>query len=187
MYLGTFNAFEFTAAADTPIDSLVANQTIVGITKSFTADGETGLAYIGSPAVVFEFPLDATGTAKTVGTTAYLNGDDEVVWAGGSGITEIGKVWKAVAATDTVAQIALYPVCADKAERVAAAVTPTADTITNNSGGTAATTIAAIGATYVQADVADAIATLAAQIAKLKADNAALIAALQAAGLMANS
>ena len=107
MYLGTYNAFEFTASADTAIDSLISNGAIVGITKSFTANGESGLAYIGSPAVVFELPIDTPGTAKTVGTTAYLNTDNEVVWASGTNITEIGKVWKAITTTDTVAQIAL--------------------------------------------------------------------------------
>lgn len=46
--------------------------------------------------------------------------------------------------------------------------------LTDNSGGTAADTIAAIGATYDQAEVANAIASLAAKVNDL---NAALQAA----------
>lgn len=52
---------------------------------------------------------------------------------------------------------------------------PTAITdLTDNSGGTASGTIAAIGATYDQAEVRNAIASLAAKVAEL---NAALQAA----------
>jgi hypothetical protein len=46
----------------------------------------------------------------------------------------------------------------------------TAQTLTDNSGGTASTTIAAIGATYDQDEVRNAVASLADQINKLKAD-----------------
>jgi hypothetical protein len=46
----------------------------------------------------------------------------------------------------------------------------TAQTLTDNSGGTASTTIAAIGATYDQGEVRNAVASLADQINKLKAD-----------------
>lgn len=48
--------------------------------------------------------------------------------------------------------------------------------LTDNSGGTASATIAAIGATYNQGEVRNAIASLAAQVA-------ALNAALQASGV----
>ena len=48
--------------------------------------------------------------------------------------------------------------------------------LTDNSGGTAADTIAAIGGTYSQAEVANAIASLAAKVNELNA-------ALQAAGV----
>lgn len=57
----------------------------------------------------------------------------------------------------------------------------TAQTLTDNSGGSASDTIGAIGATYSQTEVADAIASLADEINKLRADNAAQKAALDAA------
>ena len=54
-------------------------------------------------------------------------------------------------------------------------------TLTDNSGGTPDTTIAVIGATYSQAEVGDAVASLAAQVNALRADNAAQKTALDAA------
>jgi uncharacterized small protein (DUF1192 family) len=57
----------------------------------------------------------------------------------------------------------------------------TAEALTDNSGGTASNTIAAIGATYSQSEVANAIASLADEINKLRADNAAQKTALDAA------
>lgn len=56
----------------------------------------------------------------------------------------------------------------------------TQDALTDNSGGTAGTTIASIGATYAQSEVANAIATLAAQLAKVKTDVAAVRTASEA-------
>lgn len=62
------------------------------------------------------------------------------------------------------------------ADRTVAALTysaPTAqsqDTLTDSSGGTPSTTIAAIGATYDQAEVRNAVASLNAQLVKIKAD-----------------
>lgn len=57
----------------------------------------------------------------------------------------------------------------------------TAQTLTDNSGGSASDTIAAIGATYSQSEVANAIASLADEINKLRADNVAQKTALDAA------
>lgn len=57
----------------------------------------------------------------------------------------------------------------------------TAQTLTDNSGGVASDTIAAIGAVYSQSEVANAIASLADEINKLRADNAAQKVALDAA------
>lgn len=56
----------------------------------------------------------------------------------------------------------------------ASAAALTQDALTDNSGGTASTTIAAIGATYAQAEVRNAIASIAAQLAKIKTDVAAV-------------
>jgi len=55
----------------------------------------------------------------------------------------------------------LYVESLDPAE---SAFTALPDSITDNSGGTASETIAVIGATYDQAEVANAVASLAAQI-----------------------
>lgn len=57
----------------------------------------------------------------------------------------------------------------------------TAQSLTDNSGGTASDTIAAIGGTYSQSEVANAVASLADEINKLKADNDAQKTALDAA------
>ena len=52
--------------------------------------------------------------------------------------------------------------------------TATAGALTDNSGGTASATLAAISATYVQAEVRNSVASLAAQINALIADVAAI-------------
>lgn len=57
----------------------------------------------------------------------------------------------------------------------------TAQSLTDNSGGTASDTIAAIGGTYSQSEVANAIASLADEINKLKEDNDAQKTAVDAA------
>jgi len=56
----------------------------------------------------------------------------------------------------------------------ASAAAMTQDTLTDSSGGTAATTLAAISGTFDQSEVANAIASLAAQLAKVKTDVAAV-------------
>jgi len=57
----------------------------------------------------------------------------------------------------------------------------TAVTLTDNSGGAASDTIAAIGATYSQSEVANAVASLADEINKLRADNEAQKTGIDAA------
>lgn len=54
------------------------------------------------------------------------------------------------------------------------AAAATASTLTDNSGGTASTTLAAISGAYSQAEVRNSIATLAAQVNALIADVAAI-------------
>ena len=56
----------------------------------------------------------------------------------------------------------------------------TAATLTDSSSGSAGATIAAIGATYDQDEVRDAVASLAAQVNALIADNVSLRAAINA-------
>ncbi len=58
--------------------------------------------------------------------------------------------------------------------------TATSATLTDRSTGTATGTIAAIGAVYDQDEVRDAVASLAAQVNALIADNASMRAAMNA-------
>jgi len=71
-----------------------------------------------------------------------------------------------------------------------AAITQTQGTLTDDSGGTAGATLAAVtaGATYAQADIValkNAVASLAAQVNKGQADVGNILAALAAAGVIA--
>ena len=67
----------------------------------------------------------------------------------------------------------------------ASEVTPTQDTLTDSTGGTAGTTLAAPASTdYTTAELKNIIASLAAQLGKVKADVAAVISALQTVDLM---
>ena len=59
-------------------------------------------------------------------------------------------------------------------QRFGAAAEATAAALTDSSSGAASGTIAAIGATYDQDEVRDAVASLAAQVNALIVDNAAL-------------
>lgn len=62
----------------------------------------------------------------------------------------------------------------------ASAAALTQDALTDSSGGTPATTIAAISETYDQGEVANAIASIVAQLAKIKTDVAAVRTASEA-------
>lgn len=63
-------------------------------------------------------------------------------------------------------------------QRFKSADAATASALTDNSGGTASQTIAAIGATYDQAEVRNAVASLADEINKLITDVASLRSAV---------
>ena len=63
-------------------------------------------------------------------------------------------------------------------QRFKSASAATAAALTDNSGGTASSTIAAIGATYDQAEVRNAVASLAAEVNKLITDVASLRSAI---------
>jgi ribonuclease HI len=69
----------------------------------------------------------------------------------------------------------------NKFPQVGTYFTQTGSAITDNSSGTASSTIAAIGATYNQDEVRNAVASLAAEVENNRADIATLIAALNAA------
>jgi len=66
--------------------------------------------------------------------------------------------------------------------RLEKSVAATAATLTDSSSGSATQTIAAIGGTYDQDEVRDAVASLAAQVNKLISDVAAMRSVLNAGG-----
>jgi hypothetical protein len=103
------------------------------------------------------------GTSSTEGSVTISNAD---------GTTKVVEV--------NESKVGLFGVT--PAQRQSAATT--AVQLTDSSGGTSADTIAAIGATYTQTEVANAIATLAREVERLRTDNAALKTALQNYGLL---
>lgn len=68
----------------------------------------------------------------------------------------------------------LYVEAADPAQTDFTALNAAITALTDNSGGTAADTIAVIGATYTQAEVANAVASLATKVNELRSDLEAL-------------
>lgn len=104
-----------------------------------------------------------------------------VAAAGATAVTAIVKVTAAPASGNvTVAVLDLLGGTGVTGDNVVAALTAVA--LTDSSGGTAADTIPAQGASYVQATQQTTIASLARAINRLQADMAALRAALLASG-----
>jgi prefoldin subunit 5 len=124
--------------------------------------------------------LDVTGAAVldstlTVAGAATFNGNvtigdtDNIVLATGTG-TKIGT-----AVGQKIGFWNVTPVVQPAAAGQAAAAAQTQDSLTDSTGGTASTTLAAItaGAAYAQADltaIKNAIASLASQLAKIRTD-----------------
>jgi hypothetical protein len=124
--------------------------------------------------------LDVTGAATfdgavTVAGATALNGsltmgDADDVAVGTTTGTKVGT-----AVTQKLGFWNATPVVQPAAAAQAAAAAQTQDTVTDSTGGSASTTLAAItaGAAYAQADmeaVKDALASIAAQLAKIKTD-----------------
>ena len=78
MYLGTFDSFEFTASADTNVNSIVTSGGYVGVTRANVANGEKGLAFMGVPKSVYTFTVTALGANKNLGTAVYIDGDGDI-------------------------------------------------------------------------------------------------------------
>lgn len=157
--------------------------TIASITMNPVNKYNNGLAYQGGTY------RGKCATSAAANAAIYWDFTNKKFTTSAGGNTFFGYVapTSGTATADTDIEVFHCPLCTPCSGAVVtatAAPVPTADTVTDNSGGTAGTTIAVIGAEYVQADVANAIASLAAQIAKLKADNAALITALTTAGVL---
>jgi len=115
-------------------------------------------------------------TKAMIGQPCYVYDDNTVGIAGGTSHSIVaGIVWD-------VDSTGVWVDTRRQGARLALA-TQTQDTLTDSSGGTASTTIAAIaaGSSYAQADLValkNAVATFAAENAKIKTDIAAILAAL---------
>ena len=113
MYLGTFDSFRFTAAADTPVNTIVKTGEFYGVTKANVANGEVGLAFLGVPAVVFSFTVDALGANKTMGTAVYIDGDGDLTFDSNDGSSpataydKFGILWEAASSGATEIKVAL--------------------------------------------------------------------------------
>ena len=113
MYLGTFDSFEFTASADTAVNSIVTSGGYVGVTRANVANGEKGLAFMAVPKSVYTFTVTALGANKSLGTAVYIDGDGDITWDSNDGsspataYTQLGTLWKAGTAGDTEIVVAL--------------------------------------------------------------------------------
>lgn len=113
MYLGNFDSFRFTAAADTACDAIVKTGELVGVTKANVANGEVGLAFLGVPVSVYSFTVTALGANKTMGTAVYLDADGAVTFDADDGETtptantKIGCLWEAASSGATEIKVAL--------------------------------------------------------------------------------
>ena len=112
-YLGEFDSFEFTAAADTAAGAIKTSGGYVGVTKANVASGEKGLAFMGGFMRVYEFTVTALGANKDLGTAVYIDGDGDITWDSNDGsspataYTQLGWLWAAGTAGDTTIKVAL--------------------------------------------------------------------------------
>lgn len=118
-----------------------------------------------------------TAPAGSEARTTHATGRDKI-------FTSDGSKWQAF--------LAITPLAAG--DHVAAAAALTSAALTDNSGGTANTTVQAIGASFDQAEVANNFADVAAQINALRADVGAVrttlnavITSLEGNGVLADS
>lgn len=114
MYLGNFDSFRFTAAADTPANSIVTAGGYIGVTRDNVASGAVGLAFLGAPVSVYTFTVSALGANKNLGTAVYLDGSGDITFDANDGAaqnptayTQLGTLWKAGTAGDTEITVAL--------------------------------------------------------------------------------
>ena len=112
-YLGEFDSFEFTAAADKAAGAIVTSGGYLGVTKANVASGAKGLAFMGYSRRVFEFTVTALGANKSLGTAVYIDGDGDITWDSNDGsspataYTQLGTLWAAGTAGDTTIKVAL--------------------------------------------------------------------------------
>ena len=112
-YLGEFDSFEFTAAADTAANSIVTQGGYLGVTKDNVASGAKGLAFMGGFMRVHEFTVTALGANKDLGTAVYIDGDGDITFDSNDGsspataYTQLGWLWEAGKSGDTAITVAL--------------------------------------------------------------------------------
>ena len=112
-FLGEFDSFEFTAAADTAANSIVTQGGYLGVTKDNVASGTKGLAFMGGFMRVHEFTVTALGANKDLGTAVYIDGDGDITWDSNDGsspataYTQLGWLWAAGTTGDTTIRVAL--------------------------------------------------------------------------------
>lgn len=166
-------SFELGDFTDLPVKaaSVIYEGSAVGLTAGYArqlnaGDLFVGFAHIGVPTAPVAdgdllvrvrrmglIVLTITSVAVTdIGKPVYASDGDTFTLTSGSN-SHIGRVVRVIAANT-----ALVAFDAD------AAGTGVIAPLTDSSGGTAGDTIAAIGATYVQAEVRNAIASLAARV-----------------------
>lgn len=106
MYIGTFDSFRFTPEADAPFDTIVNAGELYGVTKANVVAGETGLAFLGVPAVVFALPVEALAAAQTQGTAVYITSGGALSFTSTDN-TKFGVLWQDAASGATEIQVAL--------------------------------------------------------------------------------
>ena len=113
MYLGTFDSFRFTPAADASVDTIVKAGEFYGVTKANVAAGEQGLAFMGVPAVVFSLPIETLAADKDVGTAVYITADGTLTFDADDGEStptaydRFGTLWESAAAGADEIKVAL--------------------------------------------------------------------------------
>lgn len=177
IYIGDIIALDGTLKAVPASDAAglkvlgVAREEVVN-TAGQVAYGTKIQAYKGI--YLFDNSASAALTRADIGANALIE-DAQTVAKTSTNSIAAGKVHDVTSEGVFVyvnPEIFGYPATAPS--KPSGAATLTQDELTDSSGGTSSTTIAAIGATYDQAEVSNAIATIAAQLAKVKADISAV-------------
>ena len=112
-YLGEFDSFEFTAAANKAAGDIITQGGYLGVTKDNVASGEKGLAFMGYTRRVWTFTVTALGANKDLGTAVYIDGDGDITWDSNDGsspataYTQLGTLWVAGKSGDTTITVAL--------------------------------------------------------------------------------
>ena len=177
LYQGAMIALNSSGYAVTATDT--AGQRVIGRCEA-TVDNSSGSAgdkHVRVKRGTFAYANSGTNaiTQAYVGKFAYVE-DDHTVATTATNKTKAGRVVK-IETTPTGKAI-VWVDFALHFQAIPTVVTLTQDTLTDNSGGSASTTIASISDTATK----NAIASIVAQLAKIKTDLAAVLAADQTAG-----